>query len=198
MGEIIGGVLGGVGDVAGSIIQANAAQQAVQQALTGYNYLSSSPYISTAAGNGTAANNAEAQLLGLQGVTPQTKTAFDNYLKSTGYNFQLNSGDNAIESTAGAKGLLNSGGTAKALMKYGQDLGSTYFNNYLTNLNNMNAGGYNAVAAVGNAGTGAGSTAAQYTAAGGDAIAGGLAGGLGNLSNIFASGSILGGRGANL
>lgn len=188
MGEVIGGVIGGVGDVAGSIIQANAAQQAVQQALTGYNYLTSgggAPYINTAANNGTAANAAEAALLGLGGNTQAANTAFQNYLKSTGYQFNLDSGNNAIESTAGAKGLLNSGGTAKALIKYGQNLGSNYFNNYLTNLNNVGASGYNAVTAAGNAGTGAGSSAAQYTAAGGNAIANGVAGGLGNLTNVL-------------
>lgn len=196
MGEIIGGVLGGVGSIAGAVIQANAAESARQDALKGYNYLTSgggSGFINGAVNGGAAANDATQQLLGLKPLGANTANAFDNYLKSTGYDFQLKQGQNAITTSNAAKGLLNSGGTLKALDQYGQGIASNYFNNYLGQLGNVGAGGYNAATAVGNAGTGAGSNAAQYGAAGGNAIANGVTGALGGfggaITNALARGN---------
>lgn len=206
MGDILGGIFGGVGSIAGAAIQAQSAEAARQQALTGYNFLTNgggSGFINSAISGGSAANDATQQLLGLKPLSSGTASAFDNYLKSTGYNFQLKSGSDAITTSNAAKGLLNSGGTLKALDEYGQNLGSNYFSNYLGQLGNVGSQGYNATTAVGNAGTGAGSNAAQYTAAGGNAIANGVTGAIGGfsgaLSNALArpanpfSGSILGG-----
>lgn len=212
MGDIIGGIFGGVGSIAGAAIQANSAEQARQQALTGYNYLTNgggSGYINSAVSGGAAANDATQQLLGLKPMGAGTQSAFDNYLKSTGYDFQLKQGQNAITTSNAAKGLLNSGGTLKALDEFGQGLGANYFNNYLGQLGNVGAGGYNATTAVGNAGTGAGSNAAQYVAAGGNAISNGVTGALGGFGGAItnalarppmtvASAGVLGGGGAQL
>lgn len=200
MGDIIGGILGGVGSIAGAIIQSNAAADARKDALTGYNYLTKgagAPLINGAVTGGTAANDATQQLLGLKPMGSGTANAFNNYLGSTGYNFQLKQGQDAIASSAASKGLLNSGGTGKALEEYGQGLGANYFNSYLGQLGGVSAGGYNAATAVGNAGTGAGSNAAQYTAAGGNAIANGVSGALGGfggaLTNVLSRGNTVAG-----
>lgn len=196
MGEILGGVLGGVGSIGGALIQANAAQQAQQAALTGYNYLTSgagSGLINGAVNGGALANDATQQLLGLKPLTPGVTNAFDNYLKSTGYDFQLKQGQNAITTSNAAKGLLNSGGTVKALDEFGQGTAANYFNNYLGQLGNVGAGGYNAATAVGNAGTGAGSNAAQYIAAGGNAISNGLTGALGGFGGAITNALARGG-----
>lgn len=207
MGDILGGIFGGVGSIVGAGIQANSAEQARQQALTGYNYLTNSGYINSAAAGGTAANEATQELLGLKPISAGTSSAFDNYLKSTGYDFQLKQGQNAITTSNAAKGLLNSGGTLKALDEYGQGQAANYFNNYLGQLGNVGSAGYNATTAVGNAGTGAGSNAAQYVAAGGNAIANGVTGALGGFGGAItnalaraptASAGVLGGGGADL
>lgn len=161
--------------------------------LTGYNYLTKGAGAPTIKGaqtagaagqvGATATQGQEAQLLGTQPVTDQTKTAFNNYLNSTGYNFNMDQGTRAITGSAAAKGLLNSGGTAKALTSYGQGLGSSYFNNYLGQLNNLNtqqtntAGqGINATVSAGSAGTQGGVPAGAAT---GNSIAtaGGIAAG---------------------
>lgn len=202
MGDFVGGILGGVGSVAGAIIQSNAADKAAQTAMTGYNYGTSGAgaapennYIAAGqgglAGEGEA-QEAQAQLLGLTPVTADTTNGFNNYLGSTGYNFQLKQGTDALLANAASKGLLNSGGTAKALTQYGQNLGGQYFNNYLSQLGNFNtqAGntatmGQNSLNTLINAGTGAGSAAAQYNAAGGNAIASGVNGALGALGNTL-------------
>lgn len=217
MGDLIGGILGGVGSIAGAIIQNNAANTAAQTSLTGYNYGTSGAgagpennYIAAGqAGLGgmASAQGTEAGLLGLDGPAgtssvagyggstgvPNTAagTAFNNYLNSTGYNFQLQQGAQAINANAASKGLLNSGGNAKALTAYGQNLGGQYFNNYLSQLGNFNtqAGnaatmGQNSLTTLINAGTQAGSNAAGYQAAGGNAIATGINGALGNAANV--------------
>lgn len=210
MGDIIGGVLGGVGSIAGAIIQANSAAEARKDALTGYNYLTtgagaapSNAIISAGQSALTRSNSlqdTQSQLLGLSKPTPGTTGAFDNYLQSTGYNFQRKQGQDAITTSNAARGLLNSGGTLKALEEYGQGLAANSFNNYLGQVGTLNTEaantatmGQNQLTTVANAGTGAGSTAAQYTAAGGNAIAGGVSGALGGfggaLTNYLARGT---------
>lgn len=200
MGDIIGGIFGGVGAVAGAAIQADSAEKARQQALTGYNYLTSgggAGFINGAVNGGAAANDATQQLLGLKPITPGVTNAFDNYLKSTGYDFTLKQGQNAITTSNAAKGLLNSGGTLKALNEFGQGTASNYFNNYLNQINGVSQGGYNAATAVGNAGTGAGSNAAQYVAAGGNAIANGVSGALGGFGGAITNALARGNGGAS-
>lgn len=202
MGDLVGGILGGVGSIAGAIIQNNAANTAAQTALTGYNYLTSGPggaaennYVAAGQagiGGEAKAQDAQAQLLGLEPVTSGTTNGFNNYLNSTGYQFALQQGAQALNANAASKGLLNSGGTAKALTAYGQGLGGQYFNNYLSQLGNFNTqasntatAGQNSLSTIGNAGTGAGSNAAGYQAAGGNAIATGINGALGSFSNAL-------------
>lgn len=190
MGSIIGGVIGGVGSLFGG-------SSAKKQDLTGYNYLKGNSAINSAQGNVAPAQTAQTGALtqanaatGQEnniGNTEQSlltngtnSPAYQNYLNSTGYQFQLQSGNQAITAGAATKGLLNSGATAKALTEYGQNLESTDFNNYLGQLNNTasvygntagnyntNAQGYgnqaalgiNAAEAVGSAGTSGGTAA---------------------------------------
>ena len=46
-----------------------------------------------------------------------------------GYQFQLQQGLNAVQGSAAAGGMLNSGNTLTALTKYGEDYASTQYNN---------------------------------------------------------------------
>lgn len=91
---------------------------------------------SPVASQGATANNYIANLLGLGGDAA-AQGAFQNFLGNTGYNFQLQQGQRAITSSAAAQGSLNSGATLKALTKYGQNLGSNYFQQYLQNLSGV-------------------------------------------------------------
>jgi hypothetical protein len=183
MGDIVGGIFGYMGAKSAAKAQVQAAQIAAQAALTGFNWLTGpgfkyeEPYLDTGiAGlqNVQGANNAIAQLLGVQPITDQTNNAFTNYLNSTGYNFQLNQGINAINASAAAKGLLQSGGTAKALSQYGQNLASTTFGNYLQQLTNLAgssqnqaAMGQTALAQIGGAGSMGGGNASAALLQGG-------------------------------
>lgn len=187
MGEIVGGIFGGIGSVAGAAIQANAADRAAQQALTGYKYLTSgggAPLVNNAVASGTKAGNMFNELIGVNPVSSGTDNAFNKYLESTGYKFQLDQGTDALVAQASQRGLRNSGATAKALQKYGQNLAATTFNNYLNLLGTSQAQGHNAATTVANAGTGAGSQAAQYQMAGGNAWAQGVGGALGSAAQV--------------
>lgn len=97
---------------------------------------------------GNQANTALADLLGLN----SGGNGFENYLDSTGYNFQLDEGSRAVTNNRAAKGLLNSGSTLKSLNNYGQNMGKQYFGNYLQQLLGLNAGGNQAASILAGAG----------------------------------------------
>lgn len=158
MGDIIGGLIGGIGSLVG-------ASSGASNALKGYNYLTGNTaggnLTRDAANNGAAASNASAQLLGLSPITAGTSNGFSNYLGSTGYKFQLGQGENAITSNAASRGLLNSGGTGKGLIGYGQNLATGSFDNYLAHLGSTSAAGQTSAGQVAAAGTSGGTAAGQ-------------------------------------
>jgi len=194
-----------IGAVAGGSTAQGAAKSAAGTDLTGYNYLTGNAATNaaqtagtTATGDQTTIQGNEAALLG--GGTPaaqqQQKAAYGNYLNSTGYNFQTDQGMRAITGNAASRGLLGSGGDAKALMQYGQGQAAQGFNNYLGQLSNTNSQaattssqGLSAATATGGAGTSGGIAGGTSIAAGGAAMgnaittAGGLVGGA--VSNYF-------------
>lgn len=180
MGDIIGGVIGGIGALTGG-------SSAKKADMTGYNYLTGANGVGGEVANGKASSDASAQLLGTQPITDQTKNGFNNYLNSTGYNFQLDQGSKAITGSAAAKGILNSGATAKALTGYGQNLASGSFNNYLGQLNTQTNQGLTASGQIGAAGT-AGGTAAGNQQANPNGIYAQGVGAIGQVASNFFGG----------
>lgn len=152
MGNIVGGLIGGVGSLLGG-------QSAKSNALTGYKYLDKNitPVVKT----GVAANNDISALLTGGPNSAAAQNAFGNYLNSTGYQFQRDQGTQAITGSAATRGLLNSGSTAKALTNYGQGLAGNYFNDYLSQLGGVANRGLTASGQIGQAGTEGGRTAAD-------------------------------------
>lgn len=204
MGDLIGAGIGLLGSVLGGNKAAKADKAGAQQSLTGYNYLTGgagSGAINQAQTAGVNASQGQAgtqsaigQLLGTEPLGEGAANGFQNYLNSTGHNFELQQGMGAISGSAAAKGILNSGATAKALTKYGTDLASTHFNNYLSQLGSLGAAqgttaaqGVNAAGIVGQAGTTGGGNAGQLTASGGANAANGMTTGLGGLGDAVAS-----------
>jgi hypothetical protein len=115
-GSIASGVIGS--NAAGNAAAAanNAAKQA-NSILSGVQTTTNNnlqPFVNT----GQTYNSALEGLLGVGGDPTASRNAFDNYLNSTNYNFQLGQGENAIE-TANAP-AYGSGATAKALNNYAQ------------------------------------------------------------------------------
>lgn len=118
-----------------------------------------------------AGTNALAQMQGLTGAMPPAFQFRPEQLTTDpGYGFRLSEGLKALERSAAARGGLLSGGTGKALTRYGQEMGSQEFGNaYNRALTEYNAlrqregEQYNRLAGL--AGVG-GTTAQQLTSAG--------------------------------
>lgn len=126
---------------------------------------------------------------------PNPQQAFDIFRNSTGYQFRLGQGMDAINSGYAANGLLQSGAAQKALQRYGQDYASNEFGNYLGYLSNQQGVGLSGASALAGVGqnyvnnvssnnNSAGSAAANAAIAKGNATAnmwGGIANGIGNI-----------------
>lgn len=87
-------------------------------------------------------------------LTPPTGTpGLNSFSNSAGLGFILDNGQKAISGASAGNGVFNSGATGKALVNYGQQLGQTYLNNYmqqLQNYGNLGLGAASALAAPGN------------------------------------------------
>lgn len=170
-GSIIGGLgsalLGGISANNQAKTNAAATQQAIEASLMGFNYLKDNPLVAQAQTQGADAGNLMAGLLGYGGDPRAAEQAFNTFQNSTGYQFRLNEGLGAITGNAAAKGLLNSGATAKGLQSYGQNIASAEFMNYLSQLSGAQATGLGAAYQVGAAGStgGANSASAAMTGA---------------------------------
>lgn len=88
---------------------------------------------SPALGYLTGGGNMMGNLLGVNGGAAQTE-GLNNFANSGGINFLREQGTKAITSSKAAQGLLNSGSYGTALEKFGQGLGSTYLNQFMSQL----------------------------------------------------------------
>jgi hypothetical protein len=117
-----------------------------------------------------AGTNALAKMQAQYNKMPAAFSGNVDLTQDPGYAFRLSEGQKALERSAAARGGLLSGGTGKALARFGQDYGSQeYGNAYNRALTEYNAGvnreatGYNRLAAM----SGTGQTAANTIGAAG-------------------------------
>lgn len=103
-------------------------------------------------GQGNTAMGTLSGLLGLGGKEG-SDAAMKNYLDSSNYKFLLDSGSKAITGNMASKGLLNSGATGKALTRFGQDLGQTKIDQYMTGLKDLGSYGLQSAGVIGGAGS---------------------------------------------
>ena len=103
---------------------------------------------------------------------PTAEQAFDVYKGSTGYQFRVNQGNQAIDRSAASRGGLKSGATLKALTEYGQGVASDEFNRYLGQLGSI---------------AGVGQSSAQNLGQQGIATGNSIAGNLTNAGNARAN-----------
>lgn len=64
-----------------------------------------------------------------EGFDPWAPTSAEDVFRDPSYQFRLDQGKNALENSAAATGLLNTGGTLKDLIKFGQQFGSQEYGN---------------------------------------------------------------------
>ena len=131
--------------------------------------------------------------MGSNGYFNQTYTGQDIY-SDPSYQFRLQQGQDAIQSSAAAQGGLLSGATLKALQNYGQESASQEYSNAYNRFNadqtnrynrlsNLVGIGQNAAAQVGNAGAQTAQAIANNTMAGANSIAAGQVGSANAWSN---------------
>lgn len=174
------------------------------------------PLISQTAGAGSGAGYQVQQPSGGNafdnspaGIAGRQQNAFSTFRADPGYQWSVDQGSKALQNSAAARGVLNSGATAKALTTFGQGLADQQYGNYFGRLQSLAGVGQSATNATQQAGqayaTGAGNAftnagnarASGYTGAA-NAFAGGLGGfatsanqGIGNylFSNMYGGGN---------
>lgn len=148
------------GTVAGAAISSSASKKATNKAVAAQesmnaqnNALQQQQYQANAArldpysAQGMQASNAMNALLGFGDATAANQ-AFNRYRGSSGYDFRLQQGQNALASAYRGRGVSQSGAADKALIKFGQDYGSNEFGRYMGYLGNQQGVGMAAASAL--------------------------------------------------
>lgn len=172
-----GGVLSAGASMFGASSAANAqedaANKAAQTQLQMYNQTRSDllPYMD----QGRNAFSALGNVMGMggPGASANMLAGLRNY---PGYQWALEQGNQGLDRTAAAKGLLLSGGQLKDAMGYNQGMADQLFGTYYNQMAGMAQLGENAAAQTGNAGTSAAQAAGSGYMAAGNAAAGGAMG----------------------
>lgn len=88
--------------------------------------------------------------MGADGVSGDLTRNFgmSDFQTDPGYQFRMDQGTNALQGAAAAKGGLKSGNTLKALMEYGQNLGSQEYGNAYNRFNTDQNTQFNRLASV--------------------------------------------------
>ena len=133
-----------------------------------------SPTVAT----GNRSTNFIADLLGVNG-SANGDDAFAAYKEKAGYAPALEAMQRGVVGGAAAKGLLNSGSTQKALVKYGSELDQQTFGNFLQQLAGLSGIGLQGGQLISNAGQCSTSTG------GSPSTAGAIAGTIGGIASIF-------------
>ena len=124
--------IGAVGAIGSSIIGSNASKDAaksqkkaakkaaqIQQKMLTQQLEVAKPYVE-------AGKNA---LVQYQTLAPYQPFGMEQFQTDPGYNFRMAEGMKALERSAAARGLLQSGGTLKGIQQYGQNLASDEYQN---------------------------------------------------------------------
>ena len=183
-GAVAGGAMAASGSKKAAQTQAKSADKASQIQLDMYNQTRQDldPYKQAGA-------TSLSQMMGQMtpdGYFNQTYTGQDIY-SDPSYQFRLQQGQDAIQSSAAAQGGLLSGATLKAIQNYGQESASQEYSNAYNRFNadqtnrynrlsNLVGIGQNAAAQVGNAGAQTAQAVANNTMAGANSIAAGQVG----------------------
>jgi hypothetical protein len=158
-------IIGGVATTVAGTKAANAQKDAANQQVAEYrheydqNRADLAPWRDTGAsalsklagmyGVGAAPTNGE-------GTDNPTADAYGGFFTSPGYKFRLDQGNQAVQRSAAARGILGSGATMKAIDRYSQGLASSEygaFSDRLAQIAGFGQNATNATVAAGNAAT---------------------------------------------
>ena len=110
----------------------------------------------------------------------------DKFQADPGYAFRLKEGQKTLERSAAARGGLLSGGTGKALQRFGQEFGSQEYTNAFNRYQIENQAKLNPLQSL----TGMGQTTAQQLGSAGQTMASNIGNNIGNAAAARASGYV--------
>ena len=110
----------------------------------------------------------------------------DKFQADPGYAFRLSEGQKALERSAAARGGLLSGGTGKALQRFGQEMGSQEYTNAFNRYQIENKAKLNPLQSL----TGMGQTTAQQLGSAGQTMASNIGNNIGSAAAARASGYV--------
>lgn len=180
-------VIGGVAAKSAAGEQAQGQEQAANTQMQMFNKLQQQeqPFINAGAQAETNLNNL---------MNPANAGEISNYISSLpGYQFQLQTGSQALrnQETPGSGAL--SGQTMKSLMGFNQGLAGTFYNNYVQQLLGQAQIGAGAAGNLGSTGATLGTGVAQAQAAAAGSRAGGTVGAANALGSVVPMSVLLGG-----
>ncbi len=156
LAPIIGAGVGAAGSIGAGLLSANAVERSADRASDAQLYMFDQ----------LREDQAPYRRAGRRAVTELDKMLLDGdysgFEASPGYQFRLDEGTKAMNRSAAAQGLLNSGPQMKALTRYGQDYASNEFNNYTNRLSALAGLGQTATQATGNAGQSAANNQSNF------------------------------------
>ena len=147
------------------------------------------PYYQQQVESGSAANQRLSDFLGLNGQGAQ-RTAHSNYMTSPGFDAQLQRGTDAIDQSAIARGMSQSGAALKELQGYGQGLYAQDYGSHLSRLSGLQGQGSAGAAGLTQGASQMGNlfmNLGQYQDAANAASANNIMGGIGTLVGSFAN-----------
>jgi hypothetical protein len=115
-----------------------------------------------------------------------TPFGMDQFQADPGYAFRLSEGQKALERSAAARGGLLSGGTGKALQRFGQEMGSQEYTNAFNRYQTERAARLNPLQSL----TGMGQTTAQQIGQQGQQMASNVGSNIGSAAAARASGYV--------
>ncbi len=86
------------------------------------------------------------------GITGRQTNAFNSFRTDPGYQFAFGQGQKAVQNSAAARGVLNSGQTVKALDQFGQGIADQQYGNWFNRLQSAAGIGQNATGSTAQAG----------------------------------------------
>jgi hypothetical protein len=185
------GIATGVGALGGAIIEGNAASGAANteaNAAGASNAIQYQEYQNNLANEAPYLQAGNSALSSLQSQLPSLEAPFtlSDFQESPGYQFQLGQGEQAIQRSAAASGLLNSVGTEENLNNYAQGAANTDYQQALTNFTNSQQQRYNMLSGL----VGVGQNAASMSNAAGTNYANAASNNLTGAANATAAGQV--------
>ena len=175
---------GASGRASRAATQAADQSAAVQREIFGQNKQMLSPFVQT----GNRAMGSVNALLGLGGNTAQQRKAFDTYRNSTGYQFRLGEGMNALNSGYAGAGTIQSGAAMRDAVEYGQNFASNEFGNYMGALGNQQGVGLQAGGAAAGVGVNTANSLGQIYQNRADTIGNAALANASNINSLIGTG----------